>query len=251
MAETNYRKIRGELKSLFDRLKRKGSFSEEFLDERDRSIIQVLYAHPAASLSPLSGFLLSTEPVIKWAAVTLIGRLVSHHANSDMEWGRTAMRRFMWYLNDESGGIGWGIPEAMGEILRNHHGLALEFGKILWSYIDSGGNHLENEELVEGALWGIARVATKWPDVYSQSSWKTVLEYLRVQRPASRLAAGIVLKCFEKMGQQKVSEKLSPLLADADRVLFFWDGKFYSESIEKIFTEVDQWILWAKNTNTS
>jgi len=40
------------------------------------------------------------------------------------------MRRLMWNLNDESGGIGWGNPEAMGEILACHEALANEYAPI-------------------------------------------------------------------------------------------------------------------------
>ena len=36
----------------------------------------------------------------------------------------------MWTLNDESGGIGWGSPEVMGEILAAHKGLAEIQGRI-------------------------------------------------------------------------------------------------------------------------
>lgn len=251
MPEIGYRKIKAELQSFFERLKRKDGFSEELLDDRDNSVIRLLHANPAASLSPLSSFLVSTDPAVKWVAVTLIGQLVSQHASSDMDWARTTIRRFMWYLNDESGGIGWGIPEAMGEILRNHHGLALEYGKILWSYVDPEGNHLENEELLEGALWGIARIATRWEDVYSGFSYETVFNYSNSLRPVSRLCAGIILKCFEKMGRMEVSEKLFLLESDSSRALLFWDGKFFNDSIKNILAGVNQWILWTKNRNTS
>ena len=61
----------------------------------------------------------------------------------------------MWNLNDESGGIGWGSPEAMGEILSKSPALAQEFKSILFSYLDHRGNHIEHEMLQRGVLWGI------------------------------------------------------------------------------------------------
>jgi len=39
----------------------------------------------------------------------------------------------MWSLNDESGGIGWGAPEAMGAIMARHTGLADEYANICGS----------------------------------------------------------------------------------------------------------------------
>jgi hypothetical protein len=82
-----------------------------------------------------------------------------------MEAARVMIRRLMWNLNDESGGIGWGSPEAMGEILARHHGLAREYAHILISYIREDGNYLENEVLQAGVLWAIGRVGEVHPDL--------------------------------------------------------------------------------------
>jgi hypothetical protein len=69
----------------------------------------------------------------------------------------------MWNLNDESGGIGWGSPEAMGEITAGHAGLAEEFACIIVSYINPDGNFLEHERLQRGSLWGMGRLAHARP----------------------------------------------------------------------------------------
>jgi hypothetical protein len=71
----------------------------------------------------------------------------------------------MWMLNDESGGIGWGAPEAMGEIVACHAGLAREFAPILISYAWEEGNFLEYEPLQRGAVWGLGRVAQEKPEM--------------------------------------------------------------------------------------
>ena len=80
-----------------------------------------------------------------------------------MESARIAMRRFIWNLNDESGGIGWGSPEAMGETMANSKSLADEYAAILVSYIRPDGNYLEHEDLQAGVLWGIGRLAHARP----------------------------------------------------------------------------------------
>jgi len=70
----------------------------------------------------------------------------------------------MWSLNDESGGIGWGAPEAMGEIMARHEGFAKEYSAILGSYIREDGNFLEHPALQRGVIWGIGRLAQKRPN---------------------------------------------------------------------------------------
>jgi hypothetical protein len=75
------------------------------------------------------------------------------------------MRRFLWSLNDESGGIGWGVPEAMAEIMCHSALLRNEYLHMLISYMREDGpelfqdgNFLELPLLQRGLLWGIGRL---------------------------------------------------------------------------------------------
>ncbi|MDY6971345.1 MAG: HEAT repeat domain-containing protein [Thermodesulfobacteriota bacterium] len=110
-------------------------------------------------VNALISFLYSGDDEIRWRAITSIGAVVAKLATNDMEGGRVIMRRLMWNLNGESGGIGWGSPEAMGEILACHEGLAQEYSHVLISYAREDGNYLEHEILQRGVLWGIGRVS--------------------------------------------------------------------------------------------
>ena len=112
----------------------------------------------------LLSHLFSTDQEIKWRAVSVLGKIVAQSAARDMESAREVMRRLMWSLNDESGSIGWGAPEAMGEIMAEHEGLANEYTHILLSYIKEDGNFLEHHLLQQGVIWGIGRMAQVRPD---------------------------------------------------------------------------------------
>ena len=61
--------------------------------------------------------MLDRDELIRWRAVSAMGIVTAALADARMDAARVIMRRMMWQLNDESGGIGWGIPEAMGEIM--------------------------------------------------------------------------------------------------------------------------------------
>lgn len=121
-------------------------------------------------VNPLISFLCSTDETVKWRAVTALGVVVAALADADLEAARNIMRRLMWSLNDESGGIGWGAPEAMGEIMARSTRLAEEYVGILLSYVREDGNLLENDPLERGALWGLARVAEKHPALLCDAS---------------------------------------------------------------------------------
>lgn len=115
------------------------------------------------AVNPLFSFFYSGEERIRWRAITAMGAVVCSMADTAMESARVIMRRLMWNLNDESGGIGWGSPEAMGEITAGHAGLADEFACMVVSYINPEGNFLEHELLQRGSLWAVGRLAHARP----------------------------------------------------------------------------------------
>ncbi len=124
---------------------------------------------PRLVLAALFSMYFDSNQLLRWRAITATGSIVSRMADENMESARIVMRRLMWTLNDESGGIGWGSPEAMGEIMARHKRLADEYNRILVSYIMEDGNYLELEMLQRGALWAVARLAGERPDLCAKA----------------------------------------------------------------------------------
>ncbi len=126
--------------------------SEDFFEIGLTAIV----ARPARQvINPLFGLLYHGDTRVRWHAVTAMGAVVAQLPDHECESARVIMRRLMWNLNDESGGMGWGSPDAMGEIMACHHGLAQEYACILISYLNPHGNYLEHEGLQQGALYSI------------------------------------------------------------------------------------------------
>lgn len=121
-------------------------------------------------VNPLFAFLYHRDALVKWRAVSAMGAVVSKIAESDMESARVIMRRLLWNLNDESGGIGWGSPEAMGEIMAENKTLAEEYAGILISYIDVNGNYIEYAPLQRGVVWAIGRLAHAFPKLVKDAA---------------------------------------------------------------------------------
>ena len=112
------------------------------------------------------------DPLVRWRAISCMGEAVGRLAGEDMEEARIIMRRLLWSLNDESGGIGWGAPESMAEIMCCHAGLAEEYVHMLLSYlrkdgeeICQDGNFIEHPLLQRGLLWGVARLSQCRPQL--------------------------------------------------------------------------------------
>ena len=140
------------------------------------SVIQELRQLPVSRvINPLIGALCSNNETARWHAITALGPIMADLADKDMEAARVVMRRFMWSLNDESGGIGWGAPEAMGEIMAGHDKLADEYGHMLVAYMREDGFYLELPQLQQGLMWGLARLTIAKPDLLKA---KNVVAYL-------------------------------------------------------------------------
>lgn len=133
-------------------------------EEFEKSLEEICILPARRVVNPLFSFFYNPDELVKWRAVTAMGVVVARLAHEDFESARIVMRRLMWNLNDESGGIGWGSPEAMGEIMARHDRLAKEYACILVSYINEAGNFLEHEMLQRGVLWGLGRLAHSRPE---------------------------------------------------------------------------------------
>jgi hypothetical protein len=110
-------------------------------------------------VNPLFALFCDADDLRRWRSVTAMGLVVSRLADENLDSARVVMRRFMWNLNEESGGIGWGCPEAMGECMALSERLADEYGCILWSYLHPARNFIEHPALQAGVLWGVGRLA--------------------------------------------------------------------------------------------
>jgi len=138
-------------------------------DNLQESLDEICQLPARQAVNPLFSFFYSTNELIRWRAITAMGAVVSGLADQDMESARVVMRRLIWNLNDESGGIGWGSPEAMGEIMARHFRLAEEYAFLLVSYVNEQGNYIEHPILQRGVLWGLGRLAHSRPGLVNHA----------------------------------------------------------------------------------
>jgi hypothetical protein len=193
--------------------------------------VRDLCALPARQVvNPLFSFFLHTDERTRWRAITAMGAVVAGLADKDMESARVVMRRLMWSLNDESGGIGWGAPEAIGEILAVHEGLAKEYGTVLISFIWKDGNFLEHEILQRGALWGVGRAAHARPEIM-----KGALPHLVAFLDASDAAArGFAAWAIGALDPKPARSKLEALLNDDTQISIYADGEIRSRRVSDL-----------------
>jgi len=57
------------------------------------------------------------ETLTGWRAISAIGHVATLYMKNNYEFLRETIRKLLWSLSDESGGIGWSAPEMLGEIV--------------------------------------------------------------------------------------------------------------------------------------
>jgi hypothetical protein len=186
-----------------------------------------------------------SEERVRWHGVSVMGSAVNRLALEDMEEARLIMRRLLWSLNDESGGIGWGAPEAMAEIMSRHEGLADEYVHMLISYMREDGeelfqdgNFLEHETLQQGLLWGAGRLAlSRRQLVLAKGMDQDLLPYLDSPDGSVR---GLAARAMGFMGVVQGLDRLRELQGDEHMVRLYEDGTITPISVGRLAEQAVQ-----------
>lgn len=130
-----------------------------------RAHLESIAADGTESIGPLLSFLL-LDPLTRHRAAVALGASAARLARTAPEAARNILRRLMWHMNEESGNIGWGIPEAFAEILAASESLARDFHRVLCSYImdlDRDDNYCDHAILRRSCYWAVGRLAQERP----------------------------------------------------------------------------------------
>lgn len=142
----------------------------KFLQEEDfeKNLTDIHNFPPLKVVNVLLSLLVTTDEHLKNRVIKSFGEVVSHLAEDDIESARIVMRRLMLSVTEESGGIGWNTPEAMGEIMARSEKLANEYHQILISYTMGGGNELDFDGLQKSVIAGLRRLSEVRPHLVEE-----------------------------------------------------------------------------------
>jgi hypothetical protein len=193
-------------------------FSSQPLDE----VLKAVHSLPQKKvINSLFQFFYESDPKFYWPAITVMGTSVNLLAESHMESARVVMRRLMWNLNEESGGIGWGAAEAMGEIMAQNRRLAEEYSGILIAYINPYGNPIDHPLLQRGILWGVGRLAQHHSDL-AQCASEHLIPFLSSPDPYLRGFAVWVDGFIPTPATESLRKSL---YGDTEKIILFSNGK--------------------------
>ena len=183
-------------------------------------------------LNSLFSGICRSDETTKWHAVAAMGPVLARLADRDMEAARVVMRRFMWSLNDESGGIGWGAPEAMAEALACHPGLAAEYTHILVAFMREDGFFIEYEPLQRGLMWAVGRLAEGRPELLrAKDAARYLAPYLEAQDATVR---GLAARALGSLDAKEVSPAIANLRDDQRPVRYWQTDRMVTKSVAEL-----------------
>jgi len=164
------------------------------------------------------------EELVRWRAVTAIGLI----ARAEPEKVRPLVRRFLWWMNDEAGGIGWSSAPALGEIGRQSPDLLRDAVRVVvfWR---------QERILLDGVLWAVGRLAATYPGV-TREAVPDLIAYLGDGDGRIR---GLAAWSLVRIGDRRAAEALGRLEDDREIVRIYEKRDLVDREIRSIAREAE------------
>jgi hypothetical protein len=169
------------------------------------------------------------DGIVCWRAIEAVGKVAAVLAAADIEKVRDFVRRLLWLMNDESGGLGWYAPEMIGEILVNVPTLIDDTADILPSFI-------KEEPFERGTHLAMVRVASVDARPFVKSA-PDIAESLSDSDPLIRCYAAMILG---NIGDNRFCDSVRALSDDNTAVTMydFETGNLYETEVREIAQNV-------------
>ncbi len=197
----------------------------ELLAARDRETIMRWAREARGSLRTLTSMTFDTDQLLVWRAIEATGWVAAVVAEDGLRPVKDLIRRQLWLMNDESGGLGWHSPELIGEILVNVPSLVEQFAPLLPSF-------LVEEPFERGTHFAMWRIAQVDPKVYS-SNTPQLVRSLTDADAAIRAFAALTLLHVDADTHVGAVEPLRS--DDAEVVVYdYGDGSFQTTTVGEL-----------------
>lgn len=105
----------------------------------------------------LNGRLYSADDHEKWRAVRALGMVVGEPGLLSDAKVEDLLQRFLWALNDESGAVPFGVPEAVGEVLAVRPRFRAQVLPVLCGMLTEDDTY-QTGPIERGIYWAIGRI---------------------------------------------------------------------------------------------
>ncbi len=131
----------------------------EALEKNDVETVAAFAMGDKKVISLLIRIAYDKETLAGWRAIKAIGIAARELIKTDCEFLRETVRKLLWSLTDESGGIGWSAPELLGEIVSADPRRFSDIIPLIAQVYD-----IEEEVFRPGVVYALARIAETSPE---------------------------------------------------------------------------------------
>ena len=169
------------------------------LELNDLDIVASLVKENRRALAVLVRISYDKETLAGWRAIKAVGLAAKALVKTDHEFLRETVRKLLWSLSDESGGIGWSAPELLGEIVSADPKMFSDIVPLIAQVYE-----VEEEVFRPGVVYALARIAETAPEQVAVYQ-KIVIMSLAEKNPLVKIYG---LKLVERLWQTAIRENL-------------------------------------------
>lgn len=202
----------------------------KILESNDLKAAVSLAREDRKVLSQLVRLAYDKETLVGRRAIKTVGLIAKALVQQDVQFLREQVRRLLWSLNDESGGIGWAAPELIGEIISADPEAFTEFISPLTMAYDT-----EERTFRPGIVYALSRIADKSPELAAIYQ-RVIISSLVDVEPVTRFyGLELVSKTWQKARaggiwseeySNKIKDVVRRLESDSRDVWIFQNGNF-------------------------
>jgi hypothetical protein len=196
------------------------------LESNDLSAVVSLAKENRKVLSLLVRMAYDKDTLVGWRAIKAIGLAAEVLVKTEYEFLRETVRRLLWSLTDESGGIGWAAPEILGEIVSAD---PERFNDII--PLIAGVYDVEEKVFRPGILYALGKIAEISPDLVMPFK-DLIRRALSEGEPLSRVFALDLLKTLKnRLGKGDLDDLkkiIQDLQSDHSEAWIYKDDCFVS-----------------------
>ena len=166
------------------------------VDQEDEAALRrAALTGAARTIRFLCGRLSTADDGAKSKAVRSLGVVIGERGAVSDDRARELLRRLFWSLNDESGTVPFGMPEAIGEVLAVRVELQAEFLPILCS-LAYHPERLQTGQIERGVFWALGRIGLASARCSPEAAKRLLWAARRHSDPESRKVAAWALSQF-------------------------------------------------------
>jgi hypothetical protein len=179
--------------------------------------------------------------LIGWRAIKAIGQVSSLYVRNNYDFLRDAIRKLLWSLSDESGGIGWSAPEILGEIVSADPGKMSDVIPLIADIFT-----IEERVFRPGVLYALKKISEARPESIVPFESLVILGLVEHDPLARIYALELVCLLKERFNSdllEEVISKVENLKRDVAVTWVYRNDGFEDLEVREIAEKVHDYLL--------